>query len=715
MSNGSREFKEGENKQLMYVTTKDAPNLSMTIESESVVMKNRKRKHMKKSFYKPNMLDLHHMLALILSVLSLGTLPALAAVVDSDNDGVNDYREGKDGTNPNDPQAFNRLSKGLEGYYPLDGNANDESGQSFNGVPVGGLTSSPDRFGVSNSALSFDGINQTIAASSPDNYVIVNGSFTLSAWVKPSGNETLGSESTSGTSYYHSYLIGGTQGGDKSGICIAVGTNGVSVIESGNGFLPVVLSYASAVTNWTHILITCSNDSAPKLYMNGLYVHTGLSTGRAKMASVFAGDSYQGIGGGGYGRYSGFADDIRLYSRALDEDEIAQLYREGGIVDSDGDGVNNYREVQDGTNPNDPDAFNTLSKGLVGYYPFNGNANDESGNGANATVIGAALTNGLCDGPNTAYAFDGASSYMTVAGITAPADGEFTWSTWIQANDDGKEMWLINRVYAVGKNFCTPSLVLNMDAAAGAAANKTVTLYTYADTEGTHVNSPINSFAAARWTHIVVAKRMDGYGLIYIDGVKVAEELCVESQKWDLLVFGADGQIPTFFFDGKMDNIRIYNRVLSESDVGQLYYDEAFTDIQRKFIVANPGIMGLYSQTEYDANRISGQTDVINTPSAFSLFTQAQYDTNRSDGVAEGRDDVINHPGSYGLYTSSSIMDLSMGGLMIRKQGVNATVSFQLQVSTNLVSDAFVDFGDPITNSIPMPGNKGFIRLRASP
>ncbi|NBT49934.1 MAG: DUF5011 domain-containing protein, partial [Actinobacteria bacterium] len=49
--------------------------------------------------------------------------------------------------------------------------------------------------------------------------------------------------------------------------------------------------------------------------------------------------------------------------------------------DSDNDGVTDVMEVADGTNPNSSSSFNPLSKGLVAYYPFNGNANDESGNG----------------------------------------------------------------------------------------------------------------------------------------------------------------------------------------------------------------------------------------------------------------------------------------------------------------------------------------------
>jgi hypothetical protein len=52
---------------------------------------------------------------------------------------------------------------------------------------------------------------------------------------------------------------------------------------------------------------------------------------------------------------------------------------QSGPPDSDGDGVNDFREIRDVTDPNDPNLFNPLSKGLVAYYPFDGNANDESG------------------------------------------------------------------------------------------------------------------------------------------------------------------------------------------------------------------------------------------------------------------------------------------------------------------------------------------------
>ena len=47
------------------------------------------------------------------------------------------------------------------------------------------------------------------------------------------------------------------------------------------------------------------------------------------------------------------------------------------------------------------------SNGLIGWWPFNGNANDESGNSNDGTVNGATLANDRNAVPNSAYSFDG--------------------------------------------------------------------------------------------------------------------------------------------------------------------------------------------------------------------------------------------------------------------------------------------------------------------
>jgi hypothetical protein len=101
-------------------------------------------------------------------------------------------------------------------------------------------------------------------------------------------------------------------------------------------------------------------------------------------------------------------------------------------------------------------------------------------------------------------------------------------------------------------------------------------------------------------------------------------------------------------------------------------------------------------------------------PGSYNLFSAEQYAANYNNGISAGTALVTANPGSYNLYTSNSIMDLRMGGLMVQKQGSAATVTFQPQSTTDL-SQPFTNNGTAITNEIPMPGNKGFIRIQAKP
>jgi hypothetical protein len=108
-----------------------------------------------------------------------------------------------------------------------------------------------------------------------------------------------------------------------------------------------------------------------------------------------------------------------------------------------------------------------------------------------------------------------------------------------------------------------------------------------------------------------------------------------------------------------------------------------------------------------------GIAQVQAAPHEYNLFSSTQYEANRIAGVAEGKAEVISNPTAYGLYTATSIMDLRMGGLMIQKQGTDATIVFQPQTTTDLVTVPFTNNGPPITNAIPMPGDKGFLRVGA--
>jgi hypothetical protein len=86
------------------------------------------------------------------------------------------------------------------------------------------------------------------------------------------------------------------------------------------------------------------------------------------------------------------------------------------------------------------------TNGLVGYWPFNGNANDESGNGNNGTVNGATLTTDRFGNANKAYSFDGVNDFIDL-GINPLINNlnqNYTISFFILKNDLNSSMILAN-------------------------------------------------------------------------------------------------------------------------------------------------------------------------------------------------------------------------------------------------------------------------------
>ena len=74
------------------------------------------------------------------------------------------------------------------------------------------------------------------------------------------------------------------------------------------------------------------------------------------------------------------------------------------------------------------------TNGLVGWWPFNGNADDESGNGNNGTVNGATLTSDRFGGSNSAYSFDGIDNYIKLLFNPVSNPTDFTVSVWVKSN-----------------------------------------------------------------------------------------------------------------------------------------------------------------------------------------------------------------------------------------------------------------------------------------
>ena len=197
---------------------------------------------------------------------------------------------------------------------------------------------------VEKSVLSFDGIDDQIPISWNQDMILNN--FTMELWAKPTKTVEIHSESNSGvpngTGYEKSLAIAETHGqsNDSCGAGLNLGINGLEVIEHTNSYYPSVLTYSTDLSGWHHITIVYENRT-PKLYIDGVYIKTGLT---GTKTYVFPGVSksftgYPGkIGAGVYGYFEGDISEVRLWNYARNETEIRNnMYKtltgkENGLV-----------------------------------------------------------------------------------------------------------------------------------------------------------------------------------------------------------------------------------------------------------------------------------------------------------------------------------------------------------------------------------------------
>jgi hypothetical protein len=203
-------------------------------------------------------------------------------------------------------------------------------------------------------------------------------------------------------------------------------------------------------------------------------------------------------------------------------------------------------------NPNDS---------LVAYFPFNGNANDTSGNGYNATVYGAVPTFDRFGNPNSAYEFDGVDDYINT--FTSFDLQKRTVSFWAKPN-------IIN---GTGINSCGAIWQDNYDDDYG------VILVNFRDNavqlNGGGTTSYVEpNITANDWMHIALVRTTDStkyYINNVLVGTGVAGDVNSITDPYDYLVIGTDRNRDRRFFNGSIDDIRIYNRALSTSEIDSLY------------------------------------------------------------------------------------------------------------------------------------------------
>jgi hypothetical protein len=223
-----------------------------------------------------------------------------------------------------------------------------------------------------------------------------------------------------------------------------------------------------------------------------------------------------------------------------------------------------------------------INTGLVAWYPFNGNANDESGNGNNGTVYGATLTTDRFGNANGAYSFDGTNNNINLPNpfLGGGQISEFSLSSRLYLNSTANSPNIWGKTYFWGE--------VNLSI----ASNNSINLMwanSYSGNKYSVIFSENNVVQTGLWYDVVVVFK-NSIGQIYLNGSLIKTNLSWSAQGGILISTTNIESVCNFmqhansskfgsrvtsgstgnFFNGKLDEFRVYNRALSQEEITYL-------------------------------------------------------------------------------------------------------------------------------------------------
>lgn len=438
-------------------------------------------------------------------------------------------------------------------YYPLDGNGSDISGNGFHGSTYtffgGGPTA--NRHGVAGTAMRFVGLAN--GGLVPDEGVVVPhagllsdpsmNELTLVSWIRTmnvtgfsNGRQRLVSKGTNSFFNYSLYLQDG-----RAAITAWQAAGAAHLLAEGTSNI--------ADGNWHLVVGTIRDGQAAKIYVDGVLQATD-QTPQGTWNRVGTGDFAIGrypadpqLNANINEPYDGDIDDVRVYRRAMTDQEVVDLYNAEKPTGSPG------------------------GSGPRVYYSFDGcSASDDSGNGNHGTLVG-----GLgCDTgvAGNALSYDGIDDHV-IPSYSLDAQS-FSFCAWI--NNTGPQTNSPSQSIFGGRTGTTASIVQLFTQQAGNP-------YLWAQHMGLGSSPPRPTIATnisvqdGQWHHVCYTSGAMDVRL-YLDGSLIGTVAQMTSGPlpgtgligayWD------SGSLTTHFFRGMIDEAYLFARQISDVEVANL-------------------------------------------------------------------------------------------------------------------------------------------------
>ena len=380
-------------------------------------------------------------------------------------------------------------------------------------------------------------------------------------------------------------------------------------------------------------------------------------------------------------------------------------------------------------------------QGLVAYYPFNGNANDATGNGHNGQLFnGIQLASDRFGNPNSAYYFDGIDDYIKVIDNGAFSTPQFSLAIWFQTESNALQNLVGKRDFltSAGSGGSQYQFFINYPPFPGIGSNIVSNTSTCSNSSTSSYINTGNIICTNKWYFAVIT--FDGNRhRIYIDGVLVRDipagftgMLACNSD----LRFGNWWNLDLISFKGRMDDICWYNRAISQSEVDSIFNNftsptspvefsfsqDACDPLKINFINNTSGIQsGTWYFGDGNTSSITNPVHTYLSPGAYyvklittnnagctdSIIKSISVDISFAD-IIVNRDTTICSGASVQLNTNSNSDFCWLVTQFLNNSGISNPIATPKQTTTYYFNSK--ELGpNLVTNGNFSDGNSGFI------